>query len=387
MKFDFDSPVDRRRSGSYKWDSPDSASRRDFLPMWVADMDFRTAPVIIDALRRRVEHGVFGYTSVGKEYYDALTSWFSRRHGWKIEPEGVIYTSGVVPAISAIIKALVSPGEGVLVMTPVYNCFFSSIRNNGCRIVESTLVSTDDGYEIDFDDLERKASASEVKMLLLCNPHNPGGRVWTRQELEKIDSIACRHDLFVLSDEIHCELTYPDYRYTPYATIGAGARSRSVSCVSPSKAFNTAGLQIANIVTHDSDVRARIDRAINDNEVCDVNPFGVTGLIAAYNSGEDWLNELMGYLYENYLYLKEFFSDNLRDFSVMPLQSTYLAWINCSKTGHTGDEIAGQLLEKTGLMVSPGSTYGDAGKDYIRLNFACPRCVLQDALNRFKSLY
>ncbi|HBI59558.1 MAG: pyridoxal phosphate-dependent aminotransferase [Duncaniella sp.] len=387
MKFDFDTPVNRRGSGSYKWDSPDGSSRGDFLPMWVADMDFRTAPCVIDALERRVSHGVFGYTAVGNDYYDALTSWFGRRHGWNIDRQGVIYTSGVVPAISAIIKALVPRGGGVIVMTPVYNCFFSSIRNNGCRTVESPLIDTGMGYEIDFDDLERRAAAEGAAMILLCNPHNPGGRVWTREELEKIDDISTRHGLFVVSDEIHCELTFPGQKYIPYSTLGENARSHSVSCVSPSKAFNTAGLQIANIVTHDPVVAARIDRAINDNEVCDVNPFGVVGLIAAYNDGEPWLDALKGYLYENYAYLCGFFAENLPAFRVMPMQATYLAWIDCSGSGMTGDEVARRLLDETGLMVSAGTTYGKAGTNFVRLNFACQRTVLADALERFMRVF
>lgn len=387
MKFDFDTPVNRRGSGSYKWDSPDGSSRGDFLPMWVADMDFRTAPCVIDELERRVSHGVFGYTAVGNDYYDALTSWFGRRHGWNIDRQGVIYTSGVVPAISAIIKALVPRGGGVIVMTPVYNCFFSSIRNNGCRTVESPLIDTGMGYEIDFDDLERRAAAEGAAMILLCNPHNPGGRVWTREELEKIDDISTRHGLFVVSDEIHCELTFPGQKYIPYSTLGENARSHSVSCVSPSKAFNTAGLQIANIVTHDPVVAARIDRAINDNEVCDVNPFGVVGLIAAYNDGEPWLDALKRYLYENYVYLCGFFAENLPAFRVMPMQATYLAWIDCSGSGMTGDEVARRLLDETGLMVSAGTTYGKAGTSFVRLNFACQRTVLADALERFKRVF
>lgn len=387
MKFDFDTPVNRRGSGSYKWDSPDGSSRGDFLPMWVADMDFRTAPCVIDALERRVSHGVFGYTAVGNDYYDALTSWFGRRHGWNIDRQGVIYTSGVVPAISAIIKALVPRGGGVIVMTPVYNCFFSSIRNNGCRTVESPLIDTGMGYEIDFDDLECRAAAEGAAMILLCNPHNPGGRVWTREELEKIDDISTRHGLFVVSDEIHCELTFPGQKYIPYSTLGENARSHSVSCVSPSKAFNTAGLQIANIVTHDPVVAARIDRAINDNEVCDVNPFGVVGLIAAYNDGEPWLDALKGYLYENYAYLYGFFAENLPAFRVMPMQATYLAWIDCSGSGMTGDEVARRLLDETGLMVSAGTTYGKAGTSFVRLNFACQRTVLADALERFRRVF
>lgn len=380
----FDDTPQRRGSGSYKWDSAASA---DVIPLWVADMDFRTAPVVVEALRRRVDHGVFGYTLVGEDYYEALRSWFAGRHGYAVDTSRVIYTSGVVPAISAVIQGLCRPGDGVIVQTPVYNCFFSSIRNNGCRTVESPLIDTGMGYEIDFDDLERRAAAEGAAMILLCNPHNPGGRVWTREELEKIDDISTRHGLFVVSDEIHCELTFPGQKYIPYSTLGENARSHSVSCVSPSKAFNTAGLQIANIVTHDPVVAARIDRAINDNEVCDVNPFGVVGLIAAYNDGEPWLDALKGYLYENYAYLCGFFAENLPAFRVMPMQATYLAWIDCSGSGMTGDEVARRLLDETGLMVSAGTTYGKAGTNFVRLNFACQRTVLADALERFMRVF
>ncbi|MDE6325126.1 MAG: pyridoxal phosphate-dependent aminotransferase [Duncaniella sp.] len=381
MKFDFDTPVNRRGSGSYKWDSPDGASRGDFLPMWVADMDFRAAPCVIDALERRVSHGVFGYTAVGNDYYDALTSWFSRRHGWSIDPQGVIYTSGVVPAISAIIKALVPRGGGVIVMTPVYNCFFSSIRNNGCRIVESPLVNTGRGYEIDFDDLERCAAGEGAAMILLCNPHNPGGRVWTREELEKIDDVATRHGLVVVSDEIHCELTFPGQKYIPYSTLGEGARSHSVSCVSPSKAFNTAGLQIANIVTHDPVVAARIDRAINDNEVCDVNPFGVEGLKAAYSAeGEEWLGALREYLWGNYDFFASFMREQLPMCGFTRLEATYLPWIDVSFTGIPSEELEDRLKQEAKVWVNCGEMYGKDG--FIRINLACRRCVLAEGLAR-----
>lgn len=381
--FDFDSPVDRRHSGSYKWDSH-SSDRNDVIEMWVADMDFRTAPAVISALQRRVGHGVFGYTYVGDEYYDALCSWFSRRHGYDIDRRMVIYTSGVVPAVSAVIKALASPGDGVILQTPAYNCFYSSIRNNGCRVVCNPLLRCDlpDGrmrFEIDFDGLERLAADPANKLLLLCNPHNPTGRVWTRDELRRIAEICRRHDIRVVSDEIHCELTMPGMKYAPYALVDDGA----VICNSPSKAFNTAGLQIANIVAPDGCVRSLIDRAININEVCDVNPFGVAGLVAAYNEGAGWLDELRHYIAGNYDLLCGFFRDNLPDYPLTELEATYLVWVDISASGLYGDEIERRLAEESGVRVASGSIYGD--NSYIRLNIALPRTVLRKALDRISS--
>lgn len=382
-RFDFDEIVDRRGTGSYKWDTP---SKGDILPMWVADMDFRTAPCVIDALRRRVEHGVFGYTKVGDDYYDALTGWFSRRHGWNIDRGDVIYTSGVVPAISAVIKGLTRPGDKVIVQTPVYNCFFSSIRNNGCVISENPLIyNTDGGYAIDFDGLERCAADPAATMLLLCNPHNPAGRVWTRDELRHIGDICLRHNVIVVSDEIHCELTFPGFEYTPYATLGDDIAARCVCCNSPSKAFNTAGLQIANIVCRDADMLRRIDRAINDNEVCDVNPFGVVGLVAAYNEGEEWLRQLVEYLYGNYRLASGRLASCLPGYTVTPMEGTYLLWLNVSASGLDGEEFARRLEEQARVMVSPGIIYGAAGASFIRINLAAPRSVVADGIDRIIS--
>ena len=245
MEYNFDAPPDRHGTNSYKWDSSDDCA---MLPLWVADMDFTTCPAVIEALRKRIEHGIYGYTHVGNDYYNAVISWFSRRHALDIRKEWIIYTSGVVPAISAIIKALTHPGDKVLVQTPVYNCFFSSIRNNGCKMVSNPLVKKDNTYHINYDDLEEKAADPSVKVMLLCNPHNPAGRVWTRDELLKIGNICLRHGVTVVSDEIHCELVFSPHIYTPFASICKGFLNNSITCVSPSKAFNLAGLQIANII-------------------------------------------------------------------------------------------------------------------------------------------
>lgn len=381
MKFNFDEPVSRRGSNSYKWDGTEDT---EVLPMWVADMDFRTSPAIINALQKRVEHGIFGYTRVPEEYYKAITDWFSRRHDFSISPEWIIYTSGVVPAISAIIKALTVPGDKVLVQTPVYNCFFSSIRNNRCLAECSPLIREGDTYKMDFDDLERKASAPDVKLMLLCNPHNPVGRVWTKEELRRVGDICLRNGVTVIADEIHCELVYSGHTYTPFASLSDEFLQHSVTCVSPSKAFNIAGLQIANIVAADNNMRLKIDRAINDNEVCDVNPFGVQALIAAYNEGEDWLEQLLDYIWQNYLCMKAFCDDQLPDFQLTRLEGTYLVWMDCHALGRTSVQLEKDLKENAKLWLNAGTMYGEDGEGFMRWNIACPRKVLMQGLQRFK---
>ena len=381
MKYNFDEIIPRRGTNSYKWDSSADA---DVLPMWVADMDFRTAPPVVEALRKRVEHGIFGYVRVPDAYYAAVTNWFARRHDWQIEKEWIIYTTGVVPALSAVIKALTAPGDKVMVQTPVYNCFFSSIRNNGCGMIANPLIYRNGTYQIDFADLEQKAADPSVKVLLLCNPHNPAGRVWTKQELTRIGDICIRNNVWVVADEIHCELVFPGHTYIPFASISQEFLMHSVTCTSPSKAFNLAGLQIANIISADTDIRTKIDKAININEVCDVNPFGVEALMAAYNDGEEWLEELKQYLFANYNYLRVYFEEYLPEFPVATLEGTYLVWADCSVLNQSSDETVKTLLEKEKLWVNEGSLYGEAGEGFIRINIACPRQQLIEGLNRLR---
>ena len=381
MKYNFDEIIPRRGTNSYKWDSAGDAN---VLPMWVADMDFRTAPPVVEALRKRVEHGIFGYVRVPDAYYAAVTNWFARRHDWQIEKEWIIYTTGVVPALSAVIKALTAPGDKVMVQTPVYNCFFSSIRNNGCGMIANPLIYRNGTYQIDFADLEQKAADPSVKVLLLCNPHNPAGRVWTKQELTRIGDICIRNNVWVVADEIHCELVFPGHTYIPFASISQEFLMHSVTCTSPSKAFNLAGLQIANIISADTDIRTKIDKAININEVCDVNPFGVEALMAAYNDGEEWLEELKQYLFANYNYLRVYFEEYLPEFPVATLEGTYLVWADCSVLNQSSDETVKTLLEKEKLWVNEGSLYGEAGEGFIRINIACPRQQLIEGLNRLR---
>lgn len=380
MKYDFDKITPRRGTNSYKWDS---AEDKNVLPMWVADMDFQTAPCIIEALRKRVDHGIFGYTRVPEEYYEAVISWFRRRHQWKIERNWFIYTSGVVPALSAVIKALANEGDNILTLTPVYNCFFSSIRNNGCKLSSCALKYENNTFSIDFDDLERRAADPKTPLLLLCNPHNPSGRVWTREELQRIGDICIKNNVIVVSDEIHCEIVHPGYKYTPFASISEEFQEHSVTCISPSKAFNIAGLQIANIIVENDEWRRRIDKAININEVCDVNPFGVIATIAAYNEGELWLDELLKYIHANYLFFKEYCEKHFPKFPVAPLEGTYLAWMDCRSLGISSEQFEEDLMKKEKLWLNAGSMYGKEGEGFMRWNLACPRQFVEEGLKRF----
>lgn len=382
MEYDFSSPTERRGTDSYKWDS---APEADIIPLWVADMDFETFPGITEALQRRVAHGIFGYTRVPEAYYEAVCNWFGKHHGWHINREDIIYTSGVVPAVSAVIKALTLPGDQVIVQGPVYNCFFSSIRNNGCEMVSNSLIYNKEElhYEIDFDDLERKLAHERARLMLLCNPHNPGGRVWTRDELTRVAELCHKYGVRVVSDEIHCELTLYDNEYVPFGSLPDELSHGSITCCSPSKAFNTAGLQIANIVCRDAEVRNRIDRAININEVCDVNPFGVIALQAAYSDeGYEWLTQLRAYISSNYDLLRERFARELPKCKVMRMEGTYLAWIDCSELHISSDEIEEMLMHENKVWVNAGSMYGTEGAAFIRINMACTSELLNEGITR-----
>lgn len=382
MEYDFSIPTDRRDTDSYKWDS---APEADIIPLWVADMDFETFPAITEALQRRVAHGIFGYTRVPEAYYEAVCRWFKKRHGWHINREDIIYTSGVVPAVSAVIKALTLPGDQVIVQGPVYNCFFSSIRNNGCEMVSNSLIYNKEElrYEIDFDDLERKLKHERARLMLLCNPHNPGGRVWTRDELTRVAELCRKYGVRVVSDEIHCELTLYDNEYVPFGSLPDELSRGSITCCSPSKAFNTAGLQIANIVCRDAEVRNRINRAININEVCDVNPFGVIALQAAYSDeGYEWLTQLRAYISANYDLLLERFARELPKCKVMRMEGTYLAWIDCSELHIPSDEIEKMLMHENKVWVNAGSMYGAEGAAFIRINMACTSELLNEGITR-----
>lgn len=389
MKYDFDELIERRGTGCVKWDErPEAVDSTDgIIPLWVADMDFKAAPAIMDAVMKRAAHGVFGYTVVEEDYYLAVISWFQRRHYWRIHREEILYTTGVVPAMSVAIKALTMPGEKVLILSPDYNCFFSSVRNNGCEVLETALKRVGDTFEVDWDDFEAKCADEKTTVFLLCNPHNPCGRVWTADELSRMNEICMKYGVKVVSDEIHCELMMPGHTFQPFAAVSEDCRRNSVILNSPSKSFNIAGLQVANIICSQSEWRRRIDRAININEVCDVNPFGPVALIAAYNESEDWIDELNLYLWENYRFLCDFIDKNIPQWKVCRLEGTYLPWIDISAMGVTSKALCDRLVKEAKVWINPGSMYGlGSGEGYIRVNIACPRSRLQEALQRIKQV-
>lgn len=378
--YNFDEIVNRRGTNCVKWDVENEDG---IIPMWVADMDFPAAPAIRKAVEARAKHGVYGYTIVPDSYYRAITSWFKRRHGWTIDKEWIIYTTGVIPAISAAIKALTMPGEQVLIQTPVYNCFFSSIKNQGCQILENPLKRNGNSYVVDWDDFERKCADEKTTVFLLCNPHNPSGRVWTKAELARMNEICLRHRVAVVSDEIHCELVMPGNKFTPFAAVNEDCKTNGVTLNSPTKNFNIAGLQIANIVCANPVWRRRIGRAINIFEVCDVNPFGPVALEAAYNDSENWMDELNEYLFANYQLLCDTFAKELPQYEVMRLEGTYLVWVDVRPSGLTSDEVTEKLLKEGRVQVNSGTMYGQTtGEGYVRINIACPRATLIEGLKR-----
>ena len=385
MKYDFDELTERRGTGCVKWDeNPD----KDIIPLWVADMDFAVAPAIQEAIRQRAQHPIFGYTHVDDGYHDAVISWFLRRHHWKIEREWILYTTGVVPAMSVCIKALTMPGEKVLILSPDYNCFFSSIRNNGCEVVECVLrlCHSNNRFEIDWDSFEALCSDEKTTVFLLCNPHNPTGRVWSREELQRMADICHQHQVTIVSDEIHGELIMPGQQFCPMGTVDTDA----IILNSPSKSFNIAGLQVANIICKDAAIRRRINRAININEVCDINPFAPVALKAAYNDSEDWIDALNQYIWDNYQALRDFVAQHMPQWKVMPLEGTYLVWVDvsaaCSASGESVAVYSDRILREAKVWVNPGTMYGpQSGEGYIRINMACPRSRLTEALERIKN--
>ncbi|MCI8801592.1 pyridoxal phosphate-dependent aminotransferase [Acetatifactor muris] len=379
MKYDFDRMTDRRGVGSLKWDVPERE-----LPMWVADMDFETAPEIIEALKKRVEHGIFGYSVVTEDWYEAYRSWWSRRHHLEMEKEWLIFCTGIVPAISSAVRKLTTVGENVLVQTPVYNIFFNSIRNNGRNILESPLVYRDGEYSVDFGDLEEKLANPQTTLMLLCNPHNPVGKIWDRETLFRIGELCAKHHVLVLSDEIHCDLTDPGYEYVPFASVSQACRDNSITCLAPTKTFNIAGLQTAAVMVPNPVIRHKLDRGLNTDEVAEPNAFAVGAAVAAFQKGEEWLEELREYLSENKRRVREFAEKNLSGIKVVPSRATYLLWLDCSGITEDAGELTAFIRRDSGLYLTEGEEYGACGKAFIRLNPACPRERLLDGMRRLE---
>lgn len=379
MGYDFDTKTDRRNSNSLKWDVLENE-----LPMWVADMDFQTAPEIREAISDRAEHGIFGYTILPDAWYEAYQYWWRQYHGFYIEKEWMIFCTGVVPAISSAVRKLTTSGENVLVQTPAYNIFFNSIVNNGRNVLESPLGYENGKYYIDFGGLEEDLSNPQTTMMILCNPHNPVGKIWEKETLVRIGELCARHHVTVLSDEIHCDLTAPGLEYTPFASVSETCRKISITALAPTKAFNLAGLQTAAVVVPDEVLRHKMWRAFNTDEVAEPNAFAVAVAVAAFTKGKPWLDELRKYLQANKEFVRSYIEKELPQLSVISLDATYLLWIDCSKLTETSSEFAGFLRKKTGLYLSAGTEYGGNGDQFVRMNIACPREVVQDGMERLR---
>lgn len=379
MAYDFDTVTDRRNTGSLKWDVPERE-----LPMWVADMDFQAAPPIREAISKRLEHGVFGYSVIPDEWYEAYMGWWRERHGFTIEKEWLIFTTGVIPAISSAVRKLTTVGENVLVQTPCYNIFFNSIYNNGRNIVENHLLYQDGGYTIDWDMLEEQLSDPQTSLMILCNPQNPVGKIWDRETLARIGEMCRAHHVTVISDEIHCDLTNPGVEYIPFASVSETCKSISVTCIAPTKTFNIAGIQSAAVVVPDEVLRHRMWRGLNTDEVAEPNIFAVDVTVAAFTKCGEWLDALKSYIYDNKQAVYGFIRERLPEIKVLPCEATYLMWLDCTGFVKAGEDICGFIRKESGLYLSDGKTYGSNGAGFMRLNVACPRKTLDEGLKRLE---
>lgn len=379
MESIFDRQVERRNTGSLKWDVPDGE-----LPMWVADMDFETAPEIRAVIMERAEHGIFGYTVIPEEWNQAYIGWWAKRHGFVMEKEWLIFCTGVVPAISSIVRKLTTPGENVLIQTPVYNIFFNSILNNGRNVLESPLIYNGGAYQMDFADLERKLADPQTTMMILCNPHNPVGKIWDKETLARMGELCWKHHVIVVSDEIHCDLTEPGMGYIPFASVSEKCRENSIICIAPTKAFNLAGIQTAAVAVPNEVLRHKVWRGLNTDEVAEPNVFAIGAAVTAFAKGGTWLDALRNYISENRRLAADFIRENIPNIKAVPSQATYLLWLDCHRVIGCDAELCRYIRETTGLYLSEGSQYGKAGEGFLRMNLACQKSKLHDGLERLQ---
>ncbi len=380
MSHDFDRLTDRRGSNSLKWD----VTERE-LPMWVADMDFETAPEITEALKKRAEHGIFGYTTVPEAWREAVAGWWQRRHNFEMDRDWLVFCTGVVPAVSSAVRKLTTAGEAVLVQPPVYNIFYNSICNNGRRVIENRLLYDGKSYRIDWKDLENKLKDPQTALMLLCNPQNPTGSIWSREELGRIGQLCAANHVTVISDEIHCDLTEPGYGYIPFASVSEECAQNSITCIAPTKAFNLAGLQTAAVAVPNEYLRHKMERALNSDEVAEPNAFAIDAAIAAFTQGEEWLDDLRNYLAENRRIVRAFLERELPNVSLVQSHATYLLWLDCKRVLGDAAELCRYLRRETGLYLSAGAAYGGHGNQFLRMNIACPASRVEEGLKRLKA--
>ena len=375
--YDFDFINDRRNTASLKWDVADGE-----LPMWVADMDFKTSPEIIAALEKRVKHGIFGYSDVTDEWYNAYIDWWKNRHSFEMQREWLIFCTGVIPAISSIVRKLTTPAEKVVIMTPVYNIFFNSILNNGRQVSESRLRFDGHSYKIDFDDLEKKLSDPQTTLMILCNPHNPIGMIWDKDTLSRIGELCCKNHVTVISDEIHCDLTSPSKSYIPFASVSDVCRNISITFIAPTKTFNIAGIQTAAVYAPNPRLYNKAFRCLNTDEVAEPNAFSVDAAVAAFSKSGNWLDSLRNYIYENKPIAEKYFRENIPQITLISSDATYLLWIDCSRISDDTSKLTNFIRSETGLYISSGKQYGECGKKFIRVNIACPKLLLLEGLEK-----
>ena len=399
MKYDFDREINRKGTNSVKWEfikqrdgllyleEPDGSSAGSrLLPMWVADMDFPCPEPVVEALIARAQHRIFGYTYPTDSYYNAIVNWMKRRHGWEIEPEWICTTPGVVPALNVLVKTYISPGEKVLIQTPVYHPFNKAVENSDGILITNPLIYENGRYSMDFADLEQKTKDPQVKMAILCSPHNPVGRVWTRDELLRFGEICIKNNVLVVSDEIHGDLILEGYVFTPYAGISEVFAQSSITCTAPSKTFNLAGLKTSNIIIADERLRARFKKTLERTALGGVGPFGVVALEAAYNHGEEWLAQVLDYIKGNLRYLEKYITEHLPQISIIPLEGTYLVWLDCRSLGLNKLELERVMLKEAKVYLDEGYIFGSEGEGFERINIACSRSVLVEALERIRNV-
>jgi len=385
MPFDFDEIIDRQNTNSLKYDfAAERGMPEDLLPLWVADMDFRTPPAVVDALVAAAQHGIFGYSDTKEDYFQAVQHWLSSRLGWQVEQEWLIKSPGVVFAIANSVRALTRPGDAVIIQQPVYYPFGSVVKDNGRQLVVSELHYENGQYTIDFADFEAKIVENQVKLFILCNPHNPVGRVWTRAELEQLGEICLRHQVRVIADEIHADFIYPGYRHEVFANLRPELAAITVTCTAPSKTFNLAGLQVSNLLAANREIKHAIVHEIHRSGYSQLNTLGLVACQAAYEHGAEWLDELIAYLQGNLSFIRDFLQEHLPEIRLVEPQGTYLAWLDCSGLGLSEAERQDLIVNRAKLWLDNGSMFGAGGANFERINYACPRSTLIQALERLE---
>ena len=385
MSYNFDTVHNRKNTNSLKYDfASERGKPDDLIPLWVADMDFRAPDEVVSALKEKAEHGIFGYSEPKADYFEALENWFSTRHGWKVDGRKFVQTCGVVFAISALIRTLTDAGDAVLICQPVYYPFAQTILDNNRKLIVSELKNENGYYTVDYEDLERKIKDNGVKLFILCNPHNPVGRVWTKEELTRLGRICLDNDVFVISDEIHCDFTYEGNTHTVFATLGREFEENSAICTAPTKTFNLAGLHISNTYIYSDSLRRKFVKELDKQGYSQSNVMGLVACQAAYTYGADWLDELRRYLAENLSFVREYLRENIPEIKLVEPQGTYLIWLDCRCLRLTDRELKALIQDKAKLWTDDGYIFGAGGSGFERINIACPRSVLKEALINLK---